>query len=303
MEKPLCIGMIGLDTSHCEAFTSILNDPRHPYHVPGGRITVGFPGGSPDFELSSSRIDSITHTLHRTYGIRMASSLESVAEQCDAILLTSVDGRAHLAQFQRIAPYQKPVFIDKPLAVDFASAQRIAEIAEEYNVPLMSCSSLRFSSSLEIIRKRETNADVTGAYCFGPMPLQATQPGLFWYGIHSVEMLFTVLGPECLYVTAAATDDSEAVIGVWKDGRIGTIRGYRTWNNAFGAVIHKQDGAEFVDIQADAKPYYAGLLEHVLPFFNTGIPAVEIEETLQIVRFIEAANKSRATGSRVFLEK
>ncbi|MGB0090006.1 MAG: gfo/Idh/MocA family oxidoreductase, partial [Planifilum fulgidum] len=62
------IGMIGLDTSHCTAFARLLNDPADEFHVPGGRVTVAYPGGSPDFELSRSRVAGITAELKEHYG-------------------------------------------------------------------------------------------------------------------------------------------------------------------------------------------------------------------------------------------
>jgi len=40
-------------------------------------------------------------------------------------MLESADGRVHPEQFRRIAPYGKPVFIDKPLAVSVRDAEEI----------------------------------------------------------------------------------------------------------------------------------------------------------------------------------
>ena len=59
MTQTLNIGMIGLDTSHAAAFTKLLNDTSAPFHVPGGRIVAAYPGGSPDFELSWSRLERL----------------------------------------------------------------------------------------------------------------------------------------------------------------------------------------------------------------------------------------------------
>jgi hypothetical protein len=50
--KELKIGIIGTDTSHAVSFACIINDINNPLHVPGGKIVVAFPGGSPDFPLS-----------------------------------------------------------------------------------------------------------------------------------------------------------------------------------------------------------------------------------------------------------
>ena len=49
MASDLKIGLVGLDTSHCVAFTKCLKDPNNPEHVKGGKVVWAFPAGSPDF--------------------------------------------------------------------------------------------------------------------------------------------------------------------------------------------------------------------------------------------------------------
>ncbi|WP_284640625.1 Gfo/Idh/MocA family protein [Paenibacillus silviterrae] len=299
--KPLSIGMIGLDTSHVIAFTKLLNDSSQPYHVPGGKVTIAYPGGSPDFELSSSRVDGYTAQLRDELGVRIADSLEAVAEACDAILLESVDGRVHLEQFRAVAPYGKPVFIDKPLTVRADEAQAIAAIAEEHGVTVMSSSALRFAEGLQAALSRGEHGDIIGADLFGPMALQPTQPGYFWYGIHSVEMLYAILGTGCAEVSVKSNDEHDLITAVWTDGRMGTVRGNRSGNHAFGGTIHRSKGSDFIDISSTGKPYYASLLERVIAMFRSGAPQVAMNETLEIIRFIEAANESRAIGKAVRL--
>ncbi|MBW7462373.1 gfo/Idh/MocA family oxidoreductase, partial [Paenibacillus sepulcri] len=60
-------------------------------------------------------------------------------------------------------------------------------------------------------------------------------------------------------------------------------------------------GTSFVDYNASSKPYYASLLEHVMEMFKDGSPDVAVVETLEIIRFLEAANESRASGLTVAL--
>jgi predicted dehydrogenase len=295
------IGIIGLDTSHVTAFTKLLNDPSDPHHVSGGRIVVAFPGGSSDFELSFSRVEGYSRQLSEQFGVAIVDTLEAVAEQSDAILLESVDGRVHLDQFKKVAPYSKPVFIDKPFALNSADAHTMLDLASKHNVPLMSCSALRFAEALTTALNQTEQGDIFGADCYGPMPLQPTQPGLFWYGIHTVEMLFTILGKGCVHVTATSNDDQDVAVGVWEDGRIGIVRGNRKGNNSFGALVHREKGTQFVDVNASAKPYYASLLEHIMAMFTTAKPPVDLQETWQIIRFIEAVNESRLTGKTVML--
>jgi predicted dehydrogenase len=301
MSKNLNIGMIGLDTSHVSAFAKLLNDSEAEFHVPRAKIIAAYPGGSDDFELSYSRVEGFTNELREQYGVKIVETLEELADQSDAIMLETVDGRVHLEQFRRIAPYKKPVFIDKPFAVSTSDARAIIELAKVYSIPLMSCSSLRYSEGLTTALKEEEKGAIIGADCYGPMAIQPTQPGLFWYGIHTVEMLYRTLGRGCVSVTVTTNDDHDLVTGVWQDGRIGTIRGNRKGNNTFGELIHREKGTQFVDVYAHRKPYYASMLEAVMELFTTGKAPIDLEETFEIIRFIEAANESRSKGKAVAL--
>src|SRR5690606_5793357 len=125
--------------------------------------------------------------------------------------------------------------------------------------------------------------------------------GLFWYGIHMADMLFPVLGAACVGVSVTGTEHHDLVVGTWADGRIGTIRGNRNGTNKFSAVLPREQGSVFVDVQSLPKPYYASLLERVMELFTTGVPPIRPEETLQLIRFLEAANESREHGQPVRL--
>jgi hypothetical protein len=295
----LNIGIIGLDTSHCKIFTQLLNDDSNPYHVPGGLVTAAFSGGSTDFPLSISRVAGYTKELQEGYGVTILPSPEAVMESCNAILIESADGRIHLEQFLADAQSGIPVFIDKPLTVCFRDALRLVEIAEQRGVPVMSSSALRFSDG--VVRALDGCGNIIGGDCFGPMPMELTQPGYFWYGIHTAEMLFRIMGTGCKSISVTVEGLSHSLTGVWKDGRIGTIRGMQMGGQGFGATIHTENAVRFVDVNADKKPFYASLMDNVMAFFQTGQSAVPLIETLEIIRFVEAANESAATGRKVNL--
>ena len=80
MNSQARIGLIGLDTSHAPEFTELLNDPHTEHHVPGGRVVAAFPGGSPDFPLSSSRVEDYTDQLRQQYDVTILDSPAAVAE-------------------------------------------------------------------------------------------------------------------------------------------------------------------------------------------------------------------------------
>ena len=201
----LKIGIIGLDTSHVLVFSDIFNNPASKLALKGARVTVAWPGGSPDIHSSISRIPGYTAELRDKFGVTIVDSPEAVAEACDAILLTSLDGRTHPGQFARIAKFGKPVFMDKPFAVSTADAKAIFATAKQHNVKLFSSSSLRFSEALVKVVTPETRPTVKGADFCGAAAHEPTNPGLYWYGIHAVEMLFTTMGRGCRACAASRT--------------------------------------------------------------------------------------------------
>jgi hypothetical protein len=291
------IGLVGLDTSHVEGFAALLHDSKNPDYVPGGRIVAGYPGGSPDFPLSATRVPGYTQKLRDEHGLTMLASPEAVAAGVDAILHTTVDGRIHRAQFAEIAPFRKPVFLDKPFALTSTDAQAIAALARTHQTPLFSSSSLRFSGALQDALADDQGGRIFGADFYGPLNLQPTQPGFFWYGIHTAEMLFTTLGCGCSRVRVVSSADHEVAIGTWADGRIGVIRGNRAGNSAFGGIIQREKSSQWVDVASGRRPD-AGLTLAIMNFFRGGPPPVSLDETIEIVRFLEAINESRGAGGR-----
>jgi predicted dehydrogenase len=295
------IGLIGLDTSHAPAFTRLLNDETQEFHVAGAKVTHAFAGGSPDFPLSWDRVGGFTDDLRANHGVIIVDSPAEVAKQCDVVLITSADGRVHLDQFREVVPFRRPTFIDKPFANSYADAREIVRLAEENQIPLLSCSSLRFAVPFVELLEQIGKQNITATDFCGPMAMEPTQPGLFWYGIHVVEMLFTAMGRGCVSVTATTSEDHDFIVGKWNDGRIGTLRGNRLGNNTFGATLHTVSSTNYVNAYSHPKPGYASLLENLMSMLNSGKTPVDIEETLEIIRFIEAANQSRETGQTVMI--
>jgi hypothetical protein len=288
------VGIIGTDTSHVTAFTKLLNDTSDPHHVAGARVVAAFKGGSPDVDASRTRIDRFAAELKDKWGVEFVDSIEELCEKVDAVLLESVDGRPHLSQVRPVFTAKKRVFIDKPLTASYADAREIARLSRESGVPFFSSSSLRFVADIQTIRNSATHGGIQGAFTFGPENLEPHHPDLFWYGVHAVEMLYTLLGPGCEQVTRVKTDSGDTVVGRWKDGRIGTMRGLIRGRQDYGAVAFGMKAvlATPVPMKSD----YRGLLIEIVKFFQTGVPPIQPEETLEIMAFIEAAELSKVRG-------
>lgn len=300
MANPLRIGMIGLDTSHVPAFTNLLNNADDPNHVPGGKVVIAYPGGSADFDASINRVEGFTKELRDKWGVKIVDTPEAVAEACDLLFIESVDGRVHLEQFRKTVKYGKPTYIDKPFAVCSSDANEIKRLADEADLPVMSASSIRYSEPLtESLQK--SDSPVVAVDVFGPMAIQPTQPGLYWYGIHTVDALYRVMGVGCQQVQSDTNEQFDVVTATWADGRVCTVRGARIGHHQFGMVIHREDGAEYINLSASARPNYACMLDVVMACLPEGRTDIDLAETCEEIRMIEAANESRGTGDVVRL--
>ena len=282
------IGIIGLDTSHVSAFTKLLNDPKRE----GMKIVAAFPGGSPDIESSHSRVGGFTAELKKL-NVEMVDSIPDLISKVDAVLLESVDGRPHLAQALPVLKSGKPMFIDKPLAGTLADAIAIDMLAKKYNARWFSSSSLRFAPSIYRFRTDEAlSKSVRGAAAWSPCSLEKTHPDLFWYGVHGVEVLYTIMGEGCETVTRTAAGNTDLVVGVWKGGRVGTFRGIRDGKADYGAVVFGEKSIEL----AGKYEGYAPLVEQFVKFFDGAPVPVANQETLEMFAFMEAAQQSKEKG-------
>lgn len=298
------IGLIGTDSSHAITFTGLLNDPNDPLHVPGYRVAKAWPGGSSDFPLSASRVGTIMGRLETEHGVRRADTPEEVAASCDALMLLSIDGRVRTELFARVAPYGKPVFIDKPLAISGRDAAEIEFLSREHGVPIFSASSLRYAVQGAMEQASLGEAPILEATVSGPLQIEPTQSIYYWYGIHLAEMLFAILGQDCLYVRAERRDEFDRIVGEWAGGRTGTAickrpeAGY-----VYEAEVRIGDENMALALDPEFKVHYARLIADAASFFDTGIAPVPVEQTLAIIRFLNAAEISLgAEGAPVSLD-
>ena len=251
-------------------------------------------------DISRNRVEGFTKTLREKYGVEMKDSPEAVAEAADLLMILSVDGRVHRQQFERVAKLGKPTFIDKPFALTVDDAEAMLRLARSNKVPLMSCSSVRYSENV-VAALNGKRGDVLGCDAHGPLSEIPTQPGLFFYGIHTVDLIVSVLGHGCREVRTAHYDACDVVTLAWPDGRIATVRLMKEPHGHFGVTLHRKAGAQFVDASAAKRPAYATMLEAILRSLPQGKSDVPEDEMLDTVKICAAMNQSLETGKPVKL--
>jgi len=284
----LRIGIIGCDTSHVPAFTETLNNPEAKNHVSGGKVVAACKGGSPDIPESANRVEGYVKTLTEKYGVKMYDSIEEMCANVDAVLLESLDGRPKLEQLKPVIAAKKRVFIDKPMAGSLHDVIEMFAMAKKANVPIFSSSALRFASNSQSAHHGAIGT-VKNAETYGPCEREPHHPDLFWYGVHGVEALYTVMGTGCATVQRTNTSDGKIqAIGTWDHGRQGV---YTETKDFHGSAKGTKGEAAVGSFDG-----YVPLVKEIMKFFETGVAPVEPKETIEIFAFMEAADLSKSRG-------
>ncbi|MEA1950811.1 MAG: Gfo/Idh/MocA family oxidoreductase [Planctomycetota bacterium] len=287
----IAVGVIGVDTPHATDFTRIMNNPKATGPLADCTVVAAYLGGSPDVPKSVD-LRAKQGKLIREMGVEVVDSIELLLGKVDAVMLETLDGRPHLKEAKKVIAAKKPLFIDKPLAGSLADCVEIFKLAEAAGTPCFSSSSLRFSKGVAAIRSGNNPkiGKVIGSAAYGPNKLLVPHrmPDLFYYGIHGAETLFSIMGPGCKTVRRIKAGNADLVVGVWKNGRLGTYRSY----GGFGATIYGTKGVALGGKWTGYDP----LVVEIARFFRTGRPPVSHEETLEIYTFLEAADESKRHG-------
>lgn len=284
------IGIIGLDTSHSEVFSKIINEGELKNR--GFKVVAAYPHGSKDIASALDMKQGVIDAVRRL-GVEIVDSIEQLLANVDFVLLESNDGKVHLEQAKLVFSEKKPVFIDKPLAGSLKDVKEIIALSKHHQTPFFSSSALRYDTNVVKV-KNGAIGPVTGADVYTPAEIDPGHLDMAWYGIHGVEMLFTVMGPGCQSVRRVHTEGTDMLVGMWTDGRVGTVRGIRKGAASISGVAFGEKGI------SPLGPFttYVPLVDKILTFFETRIPPFYIEETLEIFQFMHAADVSKAKNGK-----
>jgi hypothetical protein len=282
------ITLIGTDSTHCYAFAKLLNSSNSDWE-----IKYAIRDYRSELPISVSRREKIEKEMSNNFDIQVFDFLtEEILTSTDAFIIASVDANLHVSQFKKIAQYKKPIFIDKPITYSSKDAKEIDKISKEQNAPYFSSSSLRFSESIVgssefVFGKSNWNLTVEG-----PLTFERGIPGMFWYGIHIVEALLTIV-PEDFTIDNIQINKEKNIIEIYlisKEKRAVLI-GDLTGTSSFRGHIYSNNKELLFDVENDNMPLYQYLLTEIIAFFETQQSPVNFIETSRVLTLVEKINK------------
>jgi predicted dehydrogenase len=335
--RPLRLGMLGLGFSHPHAFARLLRE---------GALRPA-PGRPPAWRQAG-----ITHIWDDDPAAARAFAAEhgaTAAESPEAILAAGVDGvliETRNGERARYAlPFLRarvPTFIDKPICTTPEDLQAILAAAHAPGALLYSCSSARYDPAVAALRRlieagelgtllavRASTSHTIARYLEEPHTWQDdVRLGggtIVNMGIHGMEPLVALLGPEVESVTCVAekrhfttsrSEDTALATLRWRGGVVATLEVYS--GSAIGGRSFAACGSAGIVETAEGElrwwggkrapePLPAGprgyvaQLEAFADAVRTGQKPVPLAETEAVALALFAARRAAAEGRAVSL--
>ena len=290
MSKEIKVALIGLDTSHTIEFARRIQAPDCPpdQKVSGLRATACLRFSTP-FQNEDGL--NLRQKQLEDWGIKVTTDFNDAVKGCDAIMLEINDASYHLEYFKKCAGLGKPIFLDKPLADNIENGLEIVRLAKKNKVNAISASSLRFDAGL--IKACAEMPNPTFVSVYGPLGVAPAGSSIVWYGVHAFEMLEKAMGKGSACVTVRTDGAGVVAIMDYPDKKRGVVELTKgAW--IYGGTLRNSETA--ISYSVVAGSLYANIMKEIEKFFRTGKASFNLEDTVEVMAMLDAAERSFKSG-------
>ncbi len=205
-------------------------------------------------------------------GVTLCETMEEVCRKSDVLLILAPSNPEKHLEYARVAlRYGKPTYIDKTFAPNFAEAEEIFSLADQYGTRCFSTSALRYASELDELAGA-SNVITTG----GGRSAEE-------YIVHQAEMIVKLLGTDAVAVKAEAQGNQRIYRIRFADGRMACA--IYDPSLPFAVTAETGEGAKTRAVQSD---FFRVLMEKILHFYETCEVDFARAETLAVMKLREA---------------
>ena len=279
------IGIIGAENSHTVAIAKTINIDR---------LVSGF---------------SVTHVWGETPGDakdaqerglipNIVQDPEDLIGEVDAAIVDHRHPKYHLPAVRPLLEARIPLFVDKPFCYRLDEGKEFLGRARELNVPVCSFSVLPKQASFAQLQEdvRELGR-IISVVSTGPCDIDSEYGGVFFYGIHQVDMVVRLLNQDITHVQLNRGQQNHTATLYSASGAISTMNLIGEGRVGFHVSVIGEKGRTDRVIGYDENTYLTGVLDFCR-MFSTG----ETDETdgsiLTPVAVLEALEKSQESGEK-----
>lgn len=299
------IGIIGMSpgNAHPYSWSAIINGafdgaeinkvgyPAVTNYLTANRDTLGVDGAQVTCVWTQDRAisESIAKTTQIPY---IVGSLEEMARQVDAVILSRDDPENHVAMAKPFIDAGIPIFIDKPLAITWDELQYFVDEYAKGKL-IMSCSSMRYANECRIV-KQEIGS-------LGKLELATATGKKDWikYGVHLMEALFSLLDdPKPISVQHVGKTDKDIVLIEFEDAFVASLHVFMDIAPTFQLSLFGQNGWRLIDI----KNSYSMFRDNIIEFIRSvqeGKARLSFDKTENIIKTLIGANESLKSNGKV----
>ncbi len=281
------IGIVGAENSHTASIAKVVNVEKR---IRGAQVSHVW-GETRAFALKAAETGQIPQIVKHP---------AEMIGQVDGVVVDHRHGKFHLPAAKALLEAKIPLFIDKPCCYRLAEGRRFLARAAQLKVPVCSFSTLPKQATFLALQKEARRlGKIHAVITSGPCDIKSKWGGIFFYGIHQVDMVLRLLGYELGHaqVVKGAGVNHEAVL-TFASGALGVMNLIGGGGAGFHVSVIGELGRLDQAITYDQSPYLTGVRAFTT-MFRSGKSPDTTQSMLAPVATLEALEKSVATGRRV----
>ena len=251
----LKIGIVGAENSHTVAIAKTINIDGL---IPDAHVT-GVWGEMPEFAQGAAEKGQIPQIVDQP---------EDFIGKVDGVVVDHRHPIEHLPAATPLLEAKIPLFIDKPFCYRVEEGKAFLSQAKDLDVAVTSFSVLpKQASFLELKKQAESLGTISSVVTTGPCDIHSPYGGVFFYGIHQVDMLLRFTGYDAVEAKInLGTGDNHIATIRFSSGTVGAMNLIKDGSPAFHVSIIGENGRMDAEITNDQNNYFSGIQEFVHMF-------------------------------------
>ena len=280
------IGILGTDNSHSITFSRLVNVKGEKAHVPGARVVAIF-GLDPKRNEEVAEKGQVPAIVKRP---------REMLGMIDAAIVDFRHGGLHYKYARPFIEAGLPTFVDKPFSISVADAIKMIALAKRKKTPITSFSTIRLGPDIARMKRQvKSIGKVRGGIFGGPGSSKSEYAGVFFYGVHTVEVMLEVMGTAVTSVRASDHDGSVIAVVGYKGGAVATLNILDKAKIPFIGTVYGSEGVAKYEPTGGFDGYYYGM-KLFLEMVRTRKPPIPYSNLLLTVKVMNAIQKSLDTG-------
>ena len=278
------IGIIGAENSHTIAIATEINVKKN---FDGFAVTHVW-GETDELATEASHQGQIPHIV---------TDPTEMIGKIDAIICDHRHPKYHLDSVREFVANGIPAFVDKPFCYRSERGREFLESARKTGTPVTSFSVMSHQKSfLAFIEEIKTIGSISAGTTYGACDLKSPYGGVFFYGLHQVDMALHAFGANVDKVSVIQNVEGHAIGQLfYPDGKIVALHFIKEGVSGFAISAAGTDGYVHRTLTRDESTHRCGV-EIITRMFETGIEPIPHGEILAPILVLEALERSIESG-------